>query len=92
MRATELSRLSGRHKQVIGMLIDELEHLGYVERRPDPADRRATLVSPTPRGQAETRILTTIQERHARRLGRETWAVFNAALIDVTRHQRNRPR
>lgn len=96
VRATELSRLSGQHKQVIGKLIDELEHLGYVERRPDPADRRAKLVSPTPRGQAETqaaaRILTAIQKRHARRLGSETWAVFKTALIDVTRHQRNRPR
>ncbi len=63
MRATELSRLS---KQVIGKLIDELEHLGYGERRLDPANRRAKLVSPRLRG----RILTTIQERPARRLRR----------------------
>ena len=41
IRATELSRLSGQHKQVIGTLVDELERLGYVVRHPDPADRRA---------------------------------------------------
>src|SRR4051812_4924683 len=29
VRAPELSRLSGQHKQVIGTLIDELERLGY---------------------------------------------------------------
>src|SRR3954447_19224393 len=43
VRATELARLSGQHKQVVGTVIDELEALGYVERRPDPADRRAKL-------------------------------------------------
>src|SRR5215472_15831262 len=51
VRATELSRLSGQHKQVIGTMIDELEALGYVHRVPDPADRRAKLVCPTDRGQ-----------------------------------------
>ena len=32
--------------------VDQLEQLGYVERRPDPNDRRARLVFLTPRGQA----------------------------------------
>src|SRR3954452_25288481 len=75
VRATELSRLSGQHKQVIGTLVDELERLGYVVRNPDPADRRAKLVCPTERGldQARTadKLMNAIQERHARRLGRE---------------------
>ena len=31
VRATELARLSGRHKQIVGRLVDELEELGYVE-------------------------------------------------------------
>lgn len=30
--------------------IDRLERAGYVERRPDPADRRGALVALTPRG------------------------------------------
>ena len=50
LRATELARLSGRHKQIVGRLVDELEELGYVERRPDPEDRRAKLIVPTERG------------------------------------------
>ncbi|GAA2537260.1 MarR family winged helix-turn-helix transcriptional regulator [Pseudonocardia hydrocarbonoxydans] len=31
-------------------VVDALEGRGLVERAPDPADRRATLVAPTPRG------------------------------------------
>ena len=42
IRPTELARLSGRHKQIVGRLVDELEQLGYTERRPDPADRAET--------------------------------------------------
>lgn len=95
VRATELAQLSGQHKQVIGRLVDELEELGYVRRRPDPADRRAKLVCPTERGSAEMRaagrILSAIQERHARRLGEEKFAFFKSALIDITVNQRHRP-
>ncbi|TCO50646.1 MarR family winged helix-turn-helix transcriptional regulator [Actinocrispum wychmicini] len=92
VRATELSRLSGQHKQVIGTLVDELERLGYVERHPDPDDRRAKLVCPTERGmdqlRAAEKIMAGIQERHARRLGRDTFVQFKAMLLDVTEHQR----
>lgn len=58
IRASELARESGQHKQVIGTLIDELARLGYVERKPDPADRRAKPVYPTERGlrQMETAV------------------------------------
>ncbi|MBN6041113.1 MarR family winged helix-turn-helix transcriptional regulator [Amycolatopsis sp. 195334CR] len=94
VRATELAQLSGQHKQVIGKLIDELEELGYVERRPDLADRRAKLVCPTERGHAELRaaakIMNAIQDRHARRLGRERYAAFKEAFADITDHQRRR--
>ncbi|HWD01578.1 MAG TPA: MarR family winged helix-turn-helix transcriptional regulator [Amycolatopsis sp.] len=92
VRATELSRLSGQHKQVIGTMIDELEALGYVRRRPDPADRRAKLVCPTDRGLAEMRaadrIMQAIQDRHARRVGREVYGEFTKVLMDVVEHQR----
>lgn len=30
--------------------VQRLEHAGFVRRRPDPTDRRATLVEPTPAG------------------------------------------
>lgn len=94
VRATELSRLSGQHKQVIGKLVDELEALGYVERRPDPTDRRAKRVCPTERGLAQMRtadkIIAGIQSRHEQRLGPGAFAQFKATFIDVTEHQRHR--
>jgi DNA-binding MarR family transcriptional regulator len=93
-RATDLARLSGRHKQVIGVLVDELTELGYVERRPDPADRRAKLVVPTDRGLDQMRrsdaIARTIEQRHARALGVETYGGFKETLRDVARRQRAR--
>ena len=56
VRASELARLSGRDKQVVGRLVDELEGIGYVERRPDPSDRRAKLIVPTERGLEQLRL------------------------------------
>ncbi|VVJ22360.1 Transcriptional regulator [Amycolatopsis camponoti] len=93
VRATELSRLSGQYKQIIGTLIDELEALGYVERRPDPSDRRAKLICPTARGLAQMSaadaIMAAIQRRHADRLGQETYERFKRTLTDITEHQRS---
>lgn len=91
VRASELARASGRHKQVVGSLIDDLERLGYVERRPDPADRRAKLIHPTERGLLQmataTVIMRTIEERHARALGERRYAEFKAALRSVAELQ-----
>ncbi|WP_336209249.1 MarR family winged helix-turn-helix transcriptional regulator [Nonomuraea sp. LPB2021202275-12-8] len=79
-RATDLAAQSGQHKQVIGTLVDELVELGYVERQPDPADRRAKLVVPTPKGLDEMArsdaIVAAIEERHARAVGEEAYAEF----------------
>jgi DNA-binding MarR family transcriptional regulator len=37
-------------KQAMAELVLHLERHGYVERQPDPADRRAKLVMPTAKG------------------------------------------
>ncbi len=92
VRATELSRLSGQHKQIVGTLVDELEALGYVERRPDPSDRRAKLIRPTARGLDQMRtadaIMADMQRRHAQRLGAEDYARFKRLFTDITEEQR----
>jgi DNA-binding MarR family transcriptional regulator len=92
VRATDLARLSGRHKQVIGRLIDELEQLGYVERRPDPADRRAKLIVPTERGLAQLRlgdeIIAEIERRHAEATGPRIYAEFRNILRAVVARER----
>jgi len=84
VRATDLARLSGRHKQVVGRLVDELETLGYVERRPDPGDRRAKLIVPTKPGLEVLReadeIVAEIERRHAEETGRRTYAEFRDVM------------
>ena len=87
IRATELARLSGRHKQIVGRIVDELEELGYVERRADPADRRAKLIFPTERGLSQVRlgdeIIADIEARHSSEVGARTYAQFRDVLRGV---------
>jgi DNA-binding MarR family transcriptional regulator len=86
-RATELARRSGRHKQIIGRVVDELEALGYVERRPERADRRAKLVVPTERGREVMRfsdeIIRGIEDRQVAALGKAAYDDFRRSLQAV---------
>ncbi|PZG22353.1 MarR family winged helix-turn-helix transcriptional regulator [Nonomuraea aridisoli] len=90
-RATYLAAQSGQHKQVIGTLVDELAALGYVERRPDPDDRRAKLVVPTARGReltaATDAVLAAIEAEHARAVGEEAYAEFKRVFRLVAERQ-----
>ncbi len=52
IQVSELTKLGHVRKQTMTQAVEELEQLGYVERRPDPTDRRARLVFLTARGQA----------------------------------------
>jgi DNA-binding MarR family transcriptional regulator len=96
-RATELARRSGRHKQIIGRIVDELEELGYVERRPESADRRAKLVVPTVRGRELMRlsdeIIRDIEVRQAELHGSAAYDDFKRtlrAVVDSLRPRRPR--
>jgi DNA-binding MarR family transcriptional regulator len=86
-RATELARRSGRHKQIVGRIVDELEELGYVERRPERTDRRAKLVVPTERGREVMRlsdeIIRDIERRQAAALGNAPYDEFKRTLRAV---------
>lgn len=92
VRATDLARLSGQLKQVVGVIVDDLETLGYVERKPDPADRRAKLIVPTRRGRAQmktaTSIMADITARHAAELGAEEFDRFLTSFRSVVERQR----
>ena len=52
IRVSEIARLAHVRKQTTAEAVEQLERLGYVERRPDPHDRRARLVFLTERGKA----------------------------------------
>jgi DNA-binding MarR family transcriptional regulator len=49
-RLTELASRADMTHQSMSELVDNLEDRGWVERRPDPTDRRARLVCLTPEG------------------------------------------
>jgi len=72
-RLTELARGANMTPQAMGELVDELEELGYLERRPDPTDRRAKLIILTWRGHeciaAGIATIQGIEERIDRILG-----------------------
>ena len=91
IRATDLARLSGQVKQVVGLIVDDLESLGYVERKPDPADRRAKLIVPTARGReqmnAADSIMSDIMSSHAHHLGAEEFRRFLASFRAVVDHE-----
>jgi DNA-binding MarR family transcriptional regulator len=75
----------GVTKQAASQLIDTLALRGYVERVPDPTDRRRMMLEPTERGRAAA-IATrdgveTIDRELAARLSPAEQAVFRAGLV-----------
>jgi DNA-binding MarR family transcriptional regulator len=50
IRLTELARKANLGLAACSEQVNELQQLGYLERRPDPADGRAKLIFPTKRG------------------------------------------
>jgi DNA-binding MarR family transcriptional regulator len=62
-RLTDLADQAQMAKQSAGVLVDQLERLGYVRRVPDPADGRARLIVIEPRGRraAELAIATSAE-------------------------------
>jgi DNA-binding MarR family transcriptional regulator len=49
-RLTDLAKRANMSPQAMGELVDELEEMEYVVRRPDPTDRRAKLITLTEKG------------------------------------------
>jgi len=73
MRLTRLAELAGITKQSAGEIVDDLAKRGYVERTPDPADKRAKLICLTDRGIEAQRVafglLADVEDRWAERFG-----------------------
>jgi DNA-binding MarR family transcriptional regulator len=72
-RLSDLARGANMTPQAMGELVDELEGLGYVQRRPDPSDRRAKLITLTESGRqcvaAGTDTIGDIERRITDALG-----------------------
>lgn len=56
----QLAHHLGVDRTVMTYLLDDLERAGLIERRPDPADRRARRIAPTERGRT---LLSELDER-----------------------------
>ena len=73
-RVTVLAERAQMTKQSMAELVAHLERLGYVERVPDPSDRRAKLVRATRRGKQlyaiAREVVAEIEAEWTRRLGK----------------------
>ena len=86
-RLQELATRSQMAPQSIGWHVDELERLGYVERVPDPSDRRAKLIRPTKQGLAfmatTKRALADIEQQWIKALGKDTLTQLRDTLAAI---------
>jgi DNA-binding MarR family transcriptional regulator len=95
-RLSELADRAQITKQSMGYLVDYLQEHGYLERRADPSDRRASLIFLTERGWAEVRealkIIAQIEQEWARQLGTQRMEQLRELLTELntsapSRHQ-----
>jgi DNA-binding MarR family transcriptional regulator len=88
-RASELARRSGLTRQALSLIVAELERYGVVERRDDPSDRRAKIVTYTEHGReafdASRAIIAAIDARYEERVGAEEYAALKRALAKLPR-------
>jgi DNA-binding MarR family transcriptional regulator len=88
-RVSVLAERAQMTKQSMGELVAHLERHGYVERVPDPADRRAKLIRLTDDGRAAVPVAlaairdTTAKWRH--QLGPERFHTLREILEDLNR-------
>ncbi len=71
----------------MGYLVDYLEERGYLERRPDPTDRRAALVCLTERGWAQIRaalaIIAGLEQEWTTALGEQRMEQLRELLTEL---------
>jgi DNA-binding MarR family transcriptional regulator len=91
-RLTDLAERAQITKQSMGYLVDYLEQRGYLERRPDPTDRRVALICLTDRGWEQIRaalsIIATIEHDWARRIGKRRMQQLRDALTELAAPER----
>jgi DNA-binding MarR family transcriptional regulator len=96
VRLRDLAVSSQLTAPAIGEHVDELERLGYVERVPDPSDRRAKLIKPTDRGaafmQAAYEALADIEREWVEAVGAKSLTRLRDALAQVRSAQQQAAR
>jgi DNA-binding MarR family transcriptional regulator len=82
---SELAELARVRKQTMAQAVEQLEHMGYVERRPNPRDRRSRLVFLTERGESVRPVThataARVEERWAELTSPEELEALRASLL-----------
>ena len=83
-RVSDLARTQQVSRQAVSATVQDLESLGYLERRPDPVDRRGVVFSPTPTGRAlaadALAVTLSIEARYQALLGPRRFERFERSV------------
>jgi DNA-binding MarR family transcriptional regulator len=86
-RLTDLATAARMTRPAMAELVDDLQRLGIVERRPDPTDRRAKLITLTEQGWKAMRtghaIIAQLEAEYADLIGRERFETMRQAMQDL---------
>jgi DNA-binding MarR family transcriptional regulator len=86
----DLARINDISKQAIAQVVQELEALGFIERRRHPGDRRSSLIFLTPTGMRLIRVsienIAVLEREFARVLGAPRQVRFAATLKHLAGH------
>jgi DNA-binding MarR family transcriptional regulator len=87
LRLTDLAQMADMTKQSIGEIVDDLASRGYLERFPDPDDKRAKLIRLTAKGEEAQSIgfglFVTLEQRWGERYGAGRIAEMRELLEEV---------
>jgi DNA-binding MarR family transcriptional regulator len=95
IRLTQLAARAQLSNAAVSELVNELQALGYLERRSDPADRRAKLIFPTARGlkmlrEASNKVLE-MEQLWGTYVGEERFETAMRTLQDILTSTQERP-
>jgi DNA-binding MarR family transcriptional regulator len=87
MRPSDLAARMKVTKQALNYILSDLERLGYLERHPDPADRRARRIALTDRGRELVPIIrgavSAAERDWAATLGKERFEQLRGLLVEL---------
>ena len=88
MRLAALAQRAGMSRQAMGYLVGELEQRGYLERRPDPEDGRASQIHLTDRGEQAIRAIRGavegVEREWQRALGSARFSELRKTLVELS--------
>jgi DNA-binding MarR family transcriptional regulator len=95
IRVTALAERTQMTAQALGTIVDVLVLTGYLERVPDPRDRRAKLLRPTEAGRRvhtiARRKLADLENRWRHELGDQQWRELRSTLAFLSHPAQDQP-